>query len=426
MVERRPRGRDASPSPPRGPGRGRSSPRAPAPRRGRRSGRTRTRARRARRGRPSARGTARRATCRRTGRPPSHATPERDEPRLHVPVEALDGGEHLPAPELLRRPERVVPEVARELVEVALGRGGRQSRPLRDPAKLLLEADPVDQDAIPATKQRAGVLARLEAVQSGEREEDEVHVFTGVVEHAALPVAVERRLEERHERRPELPNPSRHPPCTAPGRRGGRPDPRSDQRSAGMSARACEPTSRSAFTSARFLGPVRDGGHEELGPRVDVHEPASSTSTTVGLTPRSESSPAATRRSSSGSIALLVRTRERPGLRNRTLLSQTTQRLRRDERAVDGQHDAEVVRGRAQPGDHAEDGSALARAVVETGNGERRAPSAALPTASTSSQTSPSRRQPALGERLAAEARERLRRAEALGGAADEQDSCGR
>jgi hypothetical protein len=42
---------------------------------------------------------------------------QRHEAPLHVPVEARDRGEDLASPELLRRPQRVVPEIARELRE---------------------------------------------------------------------------------------------------------------------------------------------------------------------------------------------------------------------------------------------------------------------------------------------------------------------
>jgi hypothetical protein len=50
---------------------------------------------------------------------------ELDQPPGEPAVARLLRDEHLTAPELLRRPEQVVPEVVHELVELLLGRRGR-------------------------------------------------------------------------------------------------------------------------------------------------------------------------------------------------------------------------------------------------------------------------------------------------------------
>ena len=95
------------------------------------------------------------------------------------------------------------------------------------------------------------------------------------------------------------------------------------------------------------------------------------------------------------------------------------QHLRRDQRNVDRQDDGDAVRGRAQPGDDPGERSAHVAPVVEhrerqlervggLADGE---PLVAAP---------PSTRQRAR-ERLSAELRQRLRRAEARARAADEQ-----
>src|SRR6185436_265715 len=93
-----------------------------------------------------------------------------------------------------------------------------------------------------------------------------------------------------------------------------------------------------------------------------------------------------------------------------------------DERAVDREDDRRVVSHGAQTGDDAEDRCPLLRAVVDHGKCKRKGVVGLsdrddLVTHSTQCSVG------TLSERLTAKPRERLRRAETLGSAADEQHS---
>ena len=123
-----------------------------------------------------------------------------------------------------------------------------------------------------------------------------------------------------------------------------------------------------------------------------------------------------------GEHRLRVRAGKRPGLWNAHVLRRSARNsLGRDERTVDGKHEADVVRRRSKPGDDAEDRGALLEPSSRTGNGSSSS-SASLPDrnhlVAHLAENSPR----PLGERLAAKVRDCLRRAEALGRSADEQN----
>src|SRR6266550_6865502 len=103
--------------------------------------------------------------------------------------------------------------------------------------------------------------------------------------------------------------------------------------------------------------------------------------------------------------------------------SEPAEGARRDQGAVDGEEDADVVRRRAQARDDSGDRCANRRVVVDDGEGEwepvvRLADSDAL--VARVAEYAPG----AFGERLATVLCERLRRTEARARAADEQDAC--
>src|SRR5262245_30684665 len=129
---------------------------------------------------------------------------QRHEPPLQVAVEAGDGRVHLTAPELPRDPERVVPEVVRELGERNLGRRLRGRRGLDQPGDRVLEPDPVDENAVPTRQDLPGVRHRRQTLDRRRRQDNEVDVLAGLVQDATLAAAVEGRLEERENGRPEL------------------------------------------------------------------------------------------------------------------------------------------------------------------------------------------------------------------------------
>ena len=119
-----------------------------------------------------------------------------------------------------------------------------------------------------------------------------------------------------------------------------------------------------------------------------------------------------------GQVRFRVRAGERPGLRDRPGGAQLAQQLRRHERAVDREEDRELGRGRAQPGDDARDRrSRLGRLDDDVERQLEVALADREPQRERLAEDSPA----TLRERLAPEARQRLRRAEALRRAADEQ-----
>ena len=142
---------------------------------------------------------------------------ERHEPGLHVPVETLDGGEDLAAAQLLRGPERVVPEVARELGEVGLPRGAsaRRRRRLRASRSA---SPPVDEHAGTRGRAVSDILAcsrssRRTRGRAGSRRPRRSRRAHGV--RAGRPAwPPETSAPARRTRRPKS-----SPRRTAPGRR---------------------------------------------------------------------------------------------------------------------------------------------------------------------------------------------------------------
>ena len=130
---------------------------------------------------------------------------QRDEPVLQVAVEAPDRGVDLPAAELLRGPQRVVPEVARELAERGCIRGTRRRRRLQL-LQRVLDAELVVEDAISATEHDRG--GREQVAPLGRGDQREVDVLTVLVEDAALDALADRGwLEEGENGRAELTDP---------------------------------------------------------------------------------------------------------------------------------------------------------------------------------------------------------------------------
>ena len=166
--------------------------------------------------------------------------------------------------------------------------------------------------------------------------------------------------------------------------------------------------------------PVGDGRSEEVHARVDVEEQLR-----VDLQHRRV-------HSSQGELAACdarlqlrehlfrIHARKRSGLRDRAGSDQLNEELGRDERRVDRQDDARLVRRRAETCDHAEDGRALGRAVID--DGERELDRIVGLSDRDDLVTGGAQNSPrALAERLAAKGRERLGRAEPFGRAADEE-----
>ena len=116
---------------------------------------------------------------------------------------------------------------------------------------------------------------------------------------------------------------------------------------------------------------------------------------------------------------------QRPCLRDRHRVGESPERLGGHERAVDRQHDAHVVRGSSQSGDQPVHGRSLVRPVVE--NGKRQLERVSLLPDREHLVTDLVQEAPgALCERFSAEARERLRRPEALRRAADQEEAAER
>ncbi len=319
---------------------------------------------------------------------------QRDETILHVPVEAPDRDEDLAAPELLRGPERVVPEVARELGEVALRGDRTRARRRRDPAQPLLEADLVDQDAVAATNHLDGVLARLEAIERGHRDEREVDVLSAVVQHAALALVTDRcRLEERQDWRSELADPvdvgrirlrvvhdQDHVEVGPTVGRDLRPGVRADDhRRSQIVALPC---------------PVGDGCGHEVHARVDVDEDGLVELQHLRIDPAQRKLAVSDPLLEEREHRLRIDARQRACLRDGTRMRRD-RRVRRSSRA--GSRSAARVPRRAarhatRP---ARRGRALAPSVPSStsGNGSS-SPSSAFPTATTSSHVSWRTRQP--------------------------------
>ena len=114
---------------------------------------------------------------------------------------------------------------------------------------------------------------------------------------------------------------------------------------------------------------------------------SSSSSTTVRFTPRSESSPRGDARLEVGEHRLRVDAGQWPRLRDCRGAEEVAQCIGRDERAVDRQHEARLVRRRAEARDDPEHRRSLVDVVVEDRKRQLER-IAAFPTASTSSQTS--------------------------------------
>ena len=113
---------------------------------------------------------------------------------------------------------------------------------------------------------------------------------------------------------------------------------------------------------------------------------------------------------------------KRPGLRHGARGEKRAEELRRDERAVHRQDEAGLVGGGAEPCHEPEHRRAIARPVVE--HRERQLePVSLLPHDDDLGAHRAEHPPGPLGERLAAEARKRLRGAEALRVAADEQQA---
>ena len=149
----------------------------------------------------------------------------------------------------------------------------------------------------------------------------------------------------------------------------------------------------------------------------------SSTSSAVGFTPRSESSPCGDARLE---LAGASPSRTRRGAAPSAGRPRASSSSRRSSGVTSGQSTGArrtLVRRRAEPGDHPERPARARRTPSSrTGNGSA-SPSASLPTARTSSHVSPSTRQPRSASDSPAKRRECLRRAEPLRRAADEEDA---
>jgi hypothetical protein len=122
-----------------------------------------------------------------------------------------------------------------------------------------------------------------------------------------------------------------------------------------------------------------------------------------------------------GEHRLRVGTGKRPRLRDRARLRELAQRLWGYQRAVDGKNETDVMRSSAKAGDQSEDGSALVGTVVE--GWEREIEPVGFLSDCQDLVTDLTQQTPSsFRQRLAADAGERLRGAEALRCAADEEN----
>ncbi len=343
---------------------------------------------------------------------------QRDEPFLQVAVEALDRGEHLAAAELLRGPERVVPEVARELAKRSgVGRGWSSGR--LEPSQLVLQAELVVEDAISATEHAR--CRREEVAPLGGVDQREVDVLTVLVEDAALDLLADRgRLEEGENGRAELTDPALV--VDESGRLVDEEDGVEVRPAVGrrVGARLRPDHEHSAHVLA-LARPVGDGRSEEVHPRVDVEEQLLVDLQHRRVHASQRQLTACDARLELRKHRLRVHARKRSRLRDRAGSGQLTEEVGRDERRVDRQDDTRLVRRRAKSRDHAEHGRALHRPVVEDGEWQL----AVVGLSDGDDLVADGAQDPprALAERLSAKRRERLRRAEPLGRAADEQDA---
>ena len=227
---------------------------------------------------------------------------QRDEPLLHVAVEAADRRVDLASAKLLRSPERVVPEVARELRES--GASGPAGRGPWQVDERLRETNLVVQQAIATLGGDDRLGQRRELSPGGRLEQREIHVLPAFVEYAPLDtVAERRRLQE--------PGPGRRTP--RPARVVGEDSRVVDEESdvevgppvRGASDRACEPTTSAARTSSRARAQSATAAARRSMRVFTLRRSFSSTSTTFSLTPLRESSPTAARASRAPSIDLV-------------------------------------------------------------------------------------------------------------------------
>ena len=271
----------------------------------------------------------------------------------------------------------------------------------------------------PSTPAMPGTSRQLGEV--GRRERDEVHVLPVVVEDPALdPAADGGGLEEGQHRCAELRDPVRV--LDQALRLVGEEDDVEIGPAVGrrIPPRVGADDDHAADVLARAR-PVRDLRRVEVARRVHVQEHALGELDDIRVDAAQRQLPARDARLELGQQRSRVRARERPRLRHRLGLGENAERVGSDERAVDRKREADVVRRRPQARDDAEDRRALLRSVVE--HRERQLERGlCLPDSEyfvTDLVQGPPR---PLGERLAPELRERLRRAEALRCAADEED----
>jgi hypothetical protein len=313
----------------------------------------------------------------------------------------------------------VVPEVARELLQRGRVRRRVVGRRL-ELRERLPHPELVVEQAVATRQHRLRLRGGRELAPGRRLEEREVDVLAGLVQHAALHAGAESgRLEEGEDGLAERRN-----PAFVLGEPFGIVDEEDDVQVGpavrgvlGPSLRADDERAAHVLALAR---PVGDRGRDQVHARVDVHE--------LGLVDVEHERVHAAKRELVPGDALLelreqgrrVRARERAGLRHRARRGESAQRLGRDQRDVDREREADVVRREAHARHQPEDRSTFLHPVLV--HRERELVPVGLPDGEDLVAHVVQRPPRTLRERLAAERGLRLRGAEPLGRAPDEEN----
>ncbi len=291
-----------------------------------------------------------------------------------------------------------------------------------DPRKPLLEPDPVEQHPIPAGEQVSSILALLEELERGHGEEREVDVLARFVQHASFSLSDRRALEKRQHRPPELGDPTR---LLGVGLRVVDDQDQVEIRPAvgrNVRARLRADDEKRLYVLA-LASPVRDRRCHQLYARVDVQQQALVDVQHLGVEASQRELAAIDASLQLREHPLRVDARQRSGLRDGTCLDELSEQVCRHERHIDREHEADVVRGGVQSSDHTVSRCSLDRPVVE--HGKRQHELALLPHRENLVAGLVQDPPAALGKRLPPKVRECLRRAEALGRTAHEENPGG-
>ncbi len=216
----------------------------------------------------------------------------------------------------------------------------------------------------------------LEELERGHGEEREVDVLARLVQHAPLTLSDRRALEERQHRPPELGDPTR---LLGVGLRVVDDQDQVEIRPAvGRNVRArLRADDEKRLHVLALASPVRDRGGHQLHARVDVQQQAPVDVQHLGVDASQRELTALDALLELREHLLRVGARQRPGVRDGNCLDELSEQVRRHERDIDREHEADVVRGSVQSSDHTVSRCSVDRPVVE--HGERQHELALLP-----------------------------------------------